>query len=227
MLNDWSSSFESYAASQVTDEVLDTFLGRGVSEEQVKRFRLGYCGIPPHDFPELAAWFEGHRLSDALVFPLTTFSGRIKGFQFRSRGVKRYLEYKIFEYGPDLFGAREAASSVYADRKVIVVEGAFDLFPVARLDPSVVSTLTAKVSHPFFRSVSRVINNLVILYDNDETGKRATDEAKRRYGKELTVSSIPLPKVPYDGPKWVKDVGELWEVWGDSQLHPYLRSKLV
>jgi len=225
MSTDWVEAFCAFCQGNLTDEVKETYHGRGVSEAQLTSYRLGYLSAPPPDFPVVYQWATEKRLSDALVLPLTTFGGRIRGFQFRTREYKRYLDLKVIPWGPDLFGAHQAAPLAYDTATLFLVEGVFDLFPLARLYPNAVATLTARVSQNLVRTVSRFCTRIVILYDKDETGQRATQEAVRRWGRTLTVDSVTLPQVAYEGARWVKDLGELWEVWGDTRLHEYLQPR--
>ena len=108
-----------------------------------------------------------------------------------------------------------------------LVEGGFDLFPVQRVFPGVIATLTAKVERNLLRVLRRLVTRIWIGYDADNTGRREIARFEKDYGHEFEVRGIHYPRVPMTGTdKLTKDPGDLWETWGDVPFQEFLRPRL-
>lgn len=230
----WIDQFVGRCHLTLPDEVRESLWGRGASDEQIDLFRVGYInGELPSDIEYPNAFLEwsldGSKLSDFYVFPLTDWLGDVKGVQFRPvpRDKKGYTDFFIDKTQAVLFGLGPAASSVWGTGKVCLVEGVFDLFPVQRVVPHVIATLTAKVSDALVRSLLRIAKQVHLLYDNDATGERGRDKFIRFYGSLFDTRVVEYPRgVVMSNGSRVKDPGDLWEAWGDDRVGPYLRSQL-
>jgi len=213
---------------------MDALWSRGVSNDQIADFAIGYIdGELPSDveYPsEFRKWSgDGSKLEDSFVLPLTNWVGETKGIQFRSvkQEIKGYMDFFTTRSEPVLFGLAQAAVHVWRTRSITTVEGAFDLFPVQRAVPGVVATITGKINNQFLRSIRRVADTIYIFYDDDPLGRKASWEFKKEHGGELNVRIIEYPSgvLRWDG-KRVKDPGELWESWGDDRLTAFLQSQV-
>jgi len=230
----WSDDFVEYTCALVNDRVLESLNARGVSDEQVKLYNVGYVhhelpsGI---DFPEdFLKWCrQGALLDDCYVFPLTNILGEVKGFQFRHVERERggYHDYLPGKSEAVLFGLKEAAQHIWQTESVTLVEGVFDLFPVQRHIPEVIPTMTAGVSEPLLWFLRRTCKKLTFGYDNDSGGRGAVYRFKKAHGKEFRVGDLVYPKLPMLNDKTTKDPGDLWELWGDARFGDFLRSQMA
>jgi hypothetical protein len=208
---------------------------RGVSDLQIEAFRIGYVGLSPPEGPSypsnFAYWWKHHeeKVTDSFVLPLTNWVGEIRGLQFRplDRNRKFYMDYFLDRTELTLFGLSQAAQSVWDTGEVVVVEGGFDLLPVQRAVPNVISTLTAKVSRQLVRSLKRLTKTVHMFYDNDEPGRDGTQKFIKYHAKDLEIRAwnYPTGVVMYGG-KPVKDPGDLWETWGDDRLCRYIKTQM-
>jgi DNA primase len=217
---------------------------RGISDEAVERFLLGYA--PPdwrslreaahrHGFADDVLLTAGlikrsekvdepyDRLRDRLVFPTTDSRGRVIAFGGRilgpdARGPK-YLnspETPLYQKGHELYGLAWAKGSIRKEGAALVVEGYMDYVSLAaRGVEHVVATLGTAMTPEQARVLTRYAGQILILYDSDAAGLRATfrsgDEILRAGGHPMVVT---LP--PGEDPDSVARTG------GPRALAPFL-----
>jgi DNA primase len=210
------------------DRVREALWARGVTDEQITLFQIGHLGVclPDGVYPQsFLKWcgIEG-RLDDVFVLPLTNVLGDIRGLQLRhvDRDRTGYMNFIEVNDEPILFGLGQASHTLWSEKRVWLVEGAFDLFPIQRVFPGTVSTLTARVTEPFLRLLQRLVTRIWLGYDMDATGRRACERYKKRLDGEFDVRVVCYPKVVSGKP--AKDPGDLWESWGDVRFQEFITS---
>lgn len=230
----WLEDFTAVSERKLPDRARDALNARGVTDEQITLYRLGYID---NDLPELeypttfVEWAKTKaKLDDAFVLPLTNTLGEVKGFQFRhvERERSGYSDFITDKSEAVLFGLAQAVPHIWKTRSVFLVEGAFDLFPIQRFVPATVATLTARVVASLVRVLRRVADHVWVGYDMDEPGRKGCERFQRQHGADfISVSTVAYPKVQrLDGKGLIKDPNELWESWGDSKLSDFLRSTI-
>lgn len=229
----WFDTLTQFAQNSLTDREREALYVRGVTDEQIAQFRIGYVA---GQLPELQGaddflrWCKGgEKLDDHFVLPLTTTTGAIRGFQFRyvNRDRKGYQNYMPYKEEALLFGLSQAMPHVWASESIWLVEGAFDLFPIQRHFPSVVATLTAKVPDSLVQVMRRLVQTVWVGYDMDAAGKAATRQFEREFRGEFRVCPVYYPVVTaYGADRPVKDPAELWEAWGDEQVGKFIQTVL-
>jgi DNA primase len=229
----WIDDFVGFAQGQLDDRVREALWARGVSDEQIQSFQLGYVDRSLPDLPfstDFREWSgSGSKLEDSYVLPLTNPLGQILGLQFRSveRGTSGYMDYFLTRAEPVLFGLGQAMPFIWREETALVVEGGFDLFPVQRVLPYAFSTLTSKVGETVLRMLRRLVRQVYLFYDADSAGRSASRDFVKETGPEFARSlDYPHPMVTLPNGKAVKDPADLWEAWGDEQLAPYLRAQI-
>lgn len=225
----WLDILVEFAHSQVDDRVREALWERGVSNAQIELYRLGYLnkGLPEGLSEGFIEWSSrGSKLVDVFVLPLTTATGIIAGLQFRAveRTRKGYMDYLVDHTQSVLFGLAQAMPAVWETDTIWLVEGGFDLFPIQRVFPNTVSTLTARVPESLLRLMKRMVKRVNLVYDRDATGRRGGEKFIRFHGANFEkVNDLLLPMVKNEKNELVKDPGELWEVWGDEKFNSYFR----
>lgn len=205
---------------------LEALWSRGVSDNQIREFRIGYLDkrFPIlQDAKAFQAWCEFNKaqLVDVFVFPLTNALGQVKGLQFRrvDRAAKGYLDYLPVKDEPAFFGLSQAMPYVWQTQVVCLVEGAFDLLPLQRVFPNTVPTMTSSVSTSFFRFLRRNVREVWFCYDMDRAGREGVREFLANYKSHFKRVLHPqLPRVKSVTGRFAKDPGELWECLGDEQF---------
>ena len=226
---DWTQALTNFAAQQVTSRVREALWERGASDDQIGLYRIGYLNreLPPGLPDRFVKWaLSDDKIEDALLFPLTTTLGEIRGFQLRHVERKRgaYSDYFVDRREACLFGLHQAVEAMWQTGSAFLVEGAFDLFPVQRATPAVVATLTARTNGQMARVLRRIVKRVWLGYDMDETGRRGCADFVSEYGSDFEVYTVAYPMV---NGKVMKDPGDLWEAWGDAQMVPFIKSVLT
>lgn len=175
---------------------------RGYDGEVARRFRLGFApeswdALAKHldqkGFdPELARdrlgllrpGREGRGDIDLfrrrLLFPIFDLRGQVAAFGGRvlDDSLPKYInspESPIYHKGRTLFGLYQAREAMRREREGIVVEGYFDQLALARagFDNAVASCGTA-LTEEHARLLKRYCERLVLLFDQDSAGQKAT-----------------------------------------------------
>jgi DNA primase len=200
--------------------------GRGLSEEILREFRVGYApsawdrmlvGAQKGGFREnelrdagLAQRGREGRLYDRfrgrIMFPLTDRRGQVLGFGARAmrdaQGPK-YLntsENDIFRKGEQLFGLHLAHSPAAKSERIVVVEGYTDVLALhqAGIRDSVAIMGTALTS-PQMKLLSQTAKDVVLALDADRSGQEAMVRVARAGGEaSLRVVEMPEGKDPAD-----------------------------
>ena len=171
---------------------------RGFSEEDLKRFEIGYSprgsDVPLRVMERLGlnqkqvlkygtTSLVGGRLRDIfegrIVFPIRNESGRVVAFGGRilGEGEPKYInsrDTRYFSKSTTLFLLDVAKSRIKALDVVVIVEGYMDAYALHRvgMDNAVAVLGTALTSHHASR-LSGLTRNAVLALDSDEAGKRA------------------------------------------------------
>ena len=229
----WLEALVSTAHANLTesgqDRELEALWSRGVSDQQIAAFKIGHLnGLPPiqcsEDFVEWSR--SGQKLMDVYVFPLTNALGQVKGVQFRhvEREVKGYTDYFVAKDEPILFGLSQAIPHIWATRKVCLVEGVFDLFPVQHVFPFALTTLTSTVSSNFLRFLKRNVRDVWFAYDMDAPGRKGVYEFMQHRSDFENIRAPQLQRLKFANGKRAKDPSDLWELMGDERFGVYLKS---
>lgn len=203
----------------------DYLAERGVSEETARRFGLGYA---PAGWDRLVGYLErhGHSLTDAeaagivkrreqgkgyydafrhrLIFPILDHRRRTVGFGGRVLDPEeepKYLnsaESPIFSKREVLYGLPFATDSL-ADG-AIVVEGYMDVIALHQHGiTAALATLGTALSIEHLRRLRRYTQRVVLCYDADTAGRRATDRAAVAFieeGMDGRVLTLPAGQDP-------------------------------
>jgi DNA primase len=227
--------FVKRTSASLPDRVREALWARGATDEQMTLFQIGHLDglLPEGNYPQsFLRWcgVEG-RLDDVYILPLTNVLGHVRGLQFRhveragTFGKSPYLDFIEINDEAIFFGLGQAAETMWSEQRVWLVEGAFDLFPIQRVFPGTVSTLTARVTDPLLRLLRRLVTRVWLGYDMDLPGRRACEKYKKQLDAEFDVRIVNYPKEKMvSSGKVVKDPGDLWETWGDARFQKFVKS---
>jgi len=183
---------------------------RNVSDETIRRFRLGYH---PEDWTWLLnlaqGQFTGKQLVDVslageggdgrrydnligrLIFPIVDERGRTVSFGGRllpgsniTSDAKYWngTETSIFHKRRTLYAFDKAREFIRKTEAVIVVEGYMDCIACHQAGiTNVVATLGTAMSDDHVRFLNRFAQKIVLNYDGDEAGQRAAERSVIRF----------------------------------------------
>jgi DNA primase len=145
------------------------------------------------------------RFRQRLMFPIHDLSGRCIGFGGRviGSGEPKYLnsaETAAFSKGHTLYNLHHAKLAMRKDERAFIVEGYFDVVRLvaAGVEP-VVAPLGTALTDEQAQLVTRYTKNVLLLYDSDQAGLKATfraGDALLRHGASVRVVSLPAGEDP-------------------------------
>jgi len=207
---------------------LDYALQRGLSEESIRRFGIGYA---PDSWDALlgAARVKGFteeqivaaglaiqketgglydRFRNRLMFPIIDPGGRVIAFGGRALSEQdraKYLnspETSLFDKSGQLYGVNWARKGFDASGQAVVVEGYLDvLIPHQAGVDNVVATLGTALTERHVRLLGRYVGEVVLVFDADVAGAAATERALEVFLAQqvnVRVATIPAGKDPCD-----------------------------
>lgn len=221
----------------------DYLASRDIPRTVADRFGLGYA---PREIGLMRAYLASIGIDDArmleagllarreeneeprprfrarLIFPIHDVSGRVAGFGGRllGPGEPKYLntaESPVFSKGDLLYNLNEARNAIRKANRVIVVEGYFDVIRLAAAGiENVVAPLGTALTDEHANKLQRYSKQVVVLYDADPPGLRATFRAAKvllRHRMSVSVATLP------EG----EDPDTLVRTKGRAGIDPFLR----
>ena len=202
------------------------FLNRGISENTVRHFGLGYANNTWSDLTNyltkkgfkhdllveagliLKSEKRGNyfdRFRNRVMFPVFDIKGRVIGFGGRvlDDSKPKYLnspETIVFHKGTNLYGLNFAVKKQIQDRTIIIVEGYMDCISLHQYGiTNAVASLGTALTQNQARLLKRYADNVVISYDADFAGQSATlrgIDILREAGFQVKILDIPQGKDP-------------------------------
>lgn len=201
---------------------------RGVSRELAERFGIGLtpegfgyldrAGISESD--ALAAGLmwqadgkKGFRFRGRIMVPVHDARGRIVGFGGRVApgapdDLAKYInspDSEIFDKGRLLFNLHRAAPAVRASKRVLVVEGYFDVIALAGAGVAeAVSPMGTALTEAQLERLWQLVRAPILMFDGDNAGRKAARRACERAlpglapDRTLKVALLPRGQDPDD-----------------------------
>ena len=222
---------------------------RGVTPEEIVTFELGVSPVGFTDTYEqlLKAGFSRKeivlsglaiqkdlandnpydRFRNRLMFPIHDGQGRIIGFGGRTLGDDdaKYLngaESPLYRKSTVLYGLHHALEAMRAEKKVIVVEGYFDVLACHRVGMhNVVATCGTALTEEHAKLLKRYVETVILCLDSDRAGQAAAERAFPILSRnDLIVEAVTLgQKDPADAAQESTEM--LKKLLSES--HPYLQ----
>ena len=198
--------------------------GRGIGREAGERFGLGFApdewgafreaasvhGLDEGILLELGLLKKSEKGGDPydafrnrIVFPIESVTGRVLAFGGRllgkeGRGAPKYLnspESPIFHKGEVLYGLSWARNHIRRAASVMAVEGFMDVVSLAAVGiRNVVAPLGTSLTETHARLLKRYTTQVLLLFDSDPAGQRATFRAADTLlDQGLHASVVTLP----------------------------------
>ncbi len=195
---------------------------RGIRDDIITKFELGYCPDGKDTFTQAAA-LEGYkmeflektgltikredwirdRFGGRVIFPVHNVAGRVIAFGGRTltndKKVAKYLnspESEIYHKGRTLYGIYQAKRQMTVQDKCYLVEGYTDVlsFHQAGIENVVASSGTS-LTIDQIRLIRRFTPNITIVYDGDDAGIKASLRGIDMVLEEgINVKVLPLPR---------------------------------
>ena len=207
---------------------------RGIAEEIIKQFRLGYV---PDTWRSLTDYIENNgfsmklaeqaglviagkegsfydRFRGRLIFPIENVFGEIVAFGGRvlEKGEPKYLnspESPVYTKGKNLYGLNKAKEEIRKRGFALIVEGYFDLISLWNAGIcNVVATLGTALTREHLELLRRYTVEVVALFDPDEAGRKALDRSLELFlSMRMQARALILPE-GCDPDDYVKKYGK-------------------
>jgi DNA primase len=196
-------------------------LGRGLTEESLRAFRVGYAqsawdrvlmasrktGFSNQELFDAGLASRGRegklydRFRARITFPLSDARGRVIGFGARAMGEGRgpkYLntgESELFHKGRIVYAAHLARSAAAKEGRVVVVEGYTDVIALWQAGfANTVAIMGTSLTEAQVDALRRLAPVALLALDADNAGQEAMVRAARvAAGKKLELRVVPLP----------------------------------
>lgn len=180
---------------------LDYLKSRGFSQSTIDKFEIGYCPKGDHQITNetknagynirylhktrIINEKEKNRFTGRIMFPIHGITGEVVGFGGRVldnnvKGVK-YLNSdssNLYQKSKILYGMHIAKYAIKKLDFCYIVEGYTDVMALFQFGiPNVVSSCGTALTKEQIRLIHRFTNNIVILFDADDAGIKATIKA--------------------------------------------------
>jgi len=204
---------KNFFMSELTQDAREYLHKRGISDEIIKKFSIGYArgkghlqeffkkkSIKEEDLIKsgLVGRDQNGRIyevfSERIIFPILNIYNKVVGFGGRVMGdsMPKYLnspETLVFKKGETMYGENFATSAAYKKNHFIVVEGYMDVIAlnIAGFEETVAS-LGTSVTEKHLEKLWRSSDEIVICLDGDSAGIRASNR----------LIDMSLPHISYD-----------------------------
>ena len=199
------------------------FKERGVSDHMIEKFELGYAmsnsnflttiALKNNYTPQLlidaglSLANENNnkildRFKDRIIFPIHSFTGRVLGFGGRAlkKSAKaKYLnspETLIYHKSKVLYGLFQAKTDIKREDECYIVEGYTDV--ISLFDKGIKNVVSASgtaLGVEQLRLISRITENITLIFDADDAGIKATYRTIDLALQEgLEVNTVILPE---------------------------------
>ena len=179
---------------------------RNIDQETIKEFNLGFS-LKDHDTLTKLLVKKGYSLDllnkvgltsndydiyhNRLMFPLHDLTGRVIGFSGRiiTPGKQnKYLntkETEIFKKGRLLYHYHIAKEAARISKSIIIMEGFMDIIRASTIGvKNTVATMGTALTKDHIKDIRRLSNNIILCFDGDEPGIKATLSAGDAFKEE-------------------------------------------
>jgi DNA primase len=236
-VGDWI--LEGLDNSPLTEDAYDYLRGRGATDDLIERWRIRVWDPPLTPCPDrsIHEYYGAHfdRFEGKIIYPLWSPKGRFLGFDSRHPGKKDEVRYLLQEsrWNPVWIGMPDAMDRIWKGADVVIVEGRADLWAMVQVlaangsDKAVLGSATAHLSWKQVEFLQRWFGkrgdsirypHVWMVYDNDEAGKKGTEDAIKHLGNRKVSCS----RLRYGEPK--DDPGALWDRGGVQLLQKYFHN---
>jgi len=211
------SQVAQYCHDKLNNTARQYLAGRGVSNEFIEAFGLGFSPFEVEDMVSVLGRdnllkagvifeSEGEKIysliRNTITFPFINHHGKVVSVSFRpiqsnevikNKNLRKYWHI-TFTKGSFLYGINRARDAIREQKVAIAVEGQFDVivshqFGFTNTVGVVGSALTAQQ----IKLISRSTKNLIVVFDGDEAGQKASEKVRLIETEGLTIKTARLP----------------------------------
>ena len=225
--------FKEMMNSEKSKKAKEYLASRKFNEQELKRYGISFIDSNVEDFQRFCdknkiSNFDLKKLGfissndnflfrNRIMFPILNF--RSETIAYGGRALEdfgpKYLNSSdsvLYKKNRNLYFTKEFISSVKKKGYAILVEGYFDVLSLNQLGYSnSASPSGTALTIQQLEAISRYTNKILLCFDNDEAGLKATErvlEIKNQVSNQLAIHCLNLPEK-------YKDISEMYEENGD------------
>lgn len=175
------------------------------------------------------------RFRGRVIFPLFSHVGKVVGFAGRTLDADaegpKYVnspETPVYRKSRILYGLYQAKQAIRREEEVLLVEGYTDVLTLhqAGVEHAVATSGTALTSDQI-DALERYADRIVLLYDADEAGGRATERAIDRSVEGSVIPYVAALPEGTDPDSFVREIGpEAFREWLDEHRRDLVEYKV-
>ncbi len=125
-----------------------------------------------------------------LIFPIKNTENNVVGFSGRTLKDDKVKYYNTeFKKGETLYNLGNALGEIRKQDYVVITEGFFDVMRSFDVGvKNVVATMGTAITEEHVKEIGKYTKNVVLAFDPDEAGKKATLSAIKKFGDDFTVN---------------------------------------
>lgn len=192
-----ASEYYNYNLTSGDNDGLRYFTSRGINEEIINAFKLGYAsndsseivryltkkGYTTKEIVEAGICVESNgsfidRFRGRAIFTLTNMKGEVVGFSGRrieNSDTSKYVnsnENAIFNKSACLYNFFEAKSEILKSSKVYVVEGFMDVIALYKAGvKNAIATMGVALSKEHIKAIEKMNAQMIFSFDGDNAGQ--------------------------------------------------------
>jgi DNA primase len=210
-------SIAKYCQDQMGSAPRRYLYDRGVNEQSIKSFDLGFCPFEIEGLIEAVGRqnlidqkvlleTEGNLccpIRNSIVFPFINQYGKVVSISFRPKQSNEVIKTKklrkywhiSFQKGSFVYGLNNAIPTIREKEHVIVAEGQFDVIMAHQCGiKNTVSVGGTALSAQQVNILSRYAKRITVIFDGDEGGQRALEKIKERKADGTAIETVGLPE---------------------------------
>lgn len=194
----------------ICKEVKDYLYRRGLNDETIEYFNLGYVKNIKKDNAKLKLSL----FKDRLLIPIRKSNAKLVGFGARALKKTEKVKYvnsinsEIFNKSNILFNLDKASNYVKKEDEIFICEGYFDvILSFSKGVKNIVAPLGTALNDNHLKYLKSRTLNITLAFDNDSAGINATLKAIKLLITNDCFNSAKVVKIPSE----YKDLGEYFK----------------
>jgi DNA primase catalytic core len=205
-----------YANSNESKEAREYLYQRGLSDQDIKEWELGYTspgliyrGIQEEGWKTEVVKSAGlisekgkeHFFGNRITFPIKSTDGLIQGFSARTifdspDNLPKYINSpntEVFSKGKTLYGLDKAKTYILEKNNAIVTEGFMDTIQMHKNGfKNTVAVMGTALTESHVHQIKNISENVTLCFDNDKAGILAFNRSAEIAGPFMRVQKLTL-----------------------------------
>lgn len=236
-----SKFFSFYLKNKARPEVTSYLENRGITEEQIKKFNIGFC--PSNKDWNLLEYLNNNEISkelaiksnlvndkgdpifgDRIIFPIINEDKKIIGFSGRDSKNRSDIKYlntntnTLFKKSEVIYNINNIKNQFITE--IIILEGFMDVITLDKLNiTNSIAIMGTSFSSYHTNILSKISNRFIVALDNDSAGQNASIKIV----EELFKKNLEVKTIKYNSE--YKDFNDIYLKEGEQKIKSIFQDK--